>query len=199
MHIDPEFPFRLNEGSLEVYSFTREQWRPACVSVYKHGRKVVSWRVHGKPRTRNERCSSLARVLYAVSYGPIPLGLEIDHINGDPTDDRLENLRAVTKSENISAYWSLVHAGLKPYPASRKQGLKRKRSPKLVQCDFMDKDTFLRLSNLRKGILKLWYLKMGLPEDLFSSFQVILNKFKRNKVVIRFSCLGELESAKVTG
>ena len=39
------------------------------------------------------------RVAYAIHHGDITLG-HIDHINGDRQDNRLENLREVTRSEN---------------------------------------------------------------------------------------------------
>ena len=34
--------------------------------------------------------------------GPIPRGLEIDHINGNPADNRLKNLRVCTHKENMN-------------------------------------------------------------------------------------------------
>lgn len=40
------------------------------------------------------------RVIWAVIYGKWPLG-EIDHINGVPDDNRLENLRDVSHQENL--------------------------------------------------------------------------------------------------
>ena len=39
------------------------------------------------------------RVAYAVYYGVWPVG-DIDHINGDRADNRIANLRDVTRSEN---------------------------------------------------------------------------------------------------
>lgn len=40
------------------------------------------------------------RVILAIAYGEYPSG-STDHINGDPGDNRLENLRATTQAENM--------------------------------------------------------------------------------------------------
>ena len=40
------------------------------------------------------------RVIYEMHNGPIPDGMQIDHINGVRKDNRIENLRVVTPSEN---------------------------------------------------------------------------------------------------
>lgn len=42
------------------------------------------------------------RVIWEMYNGPIPSGMMIDHINGIPGDDRIENLQLVTASENVS-------------------------------------------------------------------------------------------------
>lgn len=42
----------------------------------------------------------LSRVVYAVANKVDPGKLFVDHINGDPTDDRPSNLRLATNSEN---------------------------------------------------------------------------------------------------
>lgn len=39
------------------------------------------------------------RIIWALAHGEWPQG-EIDHINGDPADNRLENLRCIEKPEN---------------------------------------------------------------------------------------------------
>jgi len=40
------------------------------------------------------------RVVYELHNGPIPDGMVIDHINGDTLDNRIENLRLATRSQN---------------------------------------------------------------------------------------------------
>ena len=43
---------------------------------------------------------SLHRKVWEDANGEIPEGMMIDHINGNTGDNRLENLRCVTRSEN---------------------------------------------------------------------------------------------------
>lgn len=40
------------------------------------------------------------RIIWILHNGPIPDGLDIDHINRIKTDNSIENLRVVTKSQN---------------------------------------------------------------------------------------------------
>lgn len=56
-----------------------------------HGYVYILWQ--GKNKSR-------ARLTWIFHNGDIPDGVEVDHINGIRTDDRIENLRLVTKCEN---------------------------------------------------------------------------------------------------
>jgi len=64
------------------------------VKVWKteHG-YLYCW--HGGKRVRHHR------YVWEQANGPIPDGLDVDHINGDRTDNRLDNLRLVTRQENM--------------------------------------------------------------------------------------------------
>jgi hypothetical protein len=40
------------------------------------------------------------RIIWEMFNGPIPEGIQIDHIDGDPYNNRIENLRLATQSQN---------------------------------------------------------------------------------------------------
>ena len=49
---------------------------------------------------QREGTQLLHRLVWEHYHGPIPEGMCIDHINGNPLDDRLENLRCVSERTN---------------------------------------------------------------------------------------------------
>lgn len=59
--------------------------------------------VHGsgyKVVTINSKTHKLHRIVWIMLFGQIPDGFYIDHINGNKIDNRLENLRLATSSQN---------------------------------------------------------------------------------------------------
>lgn len=62
------------------------------------------------------------RVVFAMAYGPLESHIEIDHINGNPSDNRLTNLRAGMRADNRQNQ-RRVRAGSK----SGIQGVRAKR------------------------------------------------------------------------
>lgn len=59
------------------------------------GYKQVRLSINGKVKHVNHH-----RMVYEAWNGTIPNGLDINHINGNKSDNRLENLEAITPMEN---------------------------------------------------------------------------------------------------
>ncbi len=52
----------------------------------------------------NGRTRQAHRMAWEIINGPIPTGLEIDHIDGNPKNNKMSNLRLVTHLENMGNY-----------------------------------------------------------------------------------------------
>lgn len=50
----------------------------------------------------NRKTHLVHRVIWEMHYGAIPDGYVIDHINGDKSDNHIENLRIATQSQNVN-------------------------------------------------------------------------------------------------
>ena len=69
----------------EVYSNIKKGFLKA--SINHKGYKLVSQ-------------LSVAHIIWVAANGPVPYGMQIDHLNGNKQDNRLCNLHLVTASEN---------------------------------------------------------------------------------------------------
>lgn len=69
----------------EVYSNTKKGFLKPTVNT--NGYKLVSR-------------LSVSHIIWVAANGPVPYGMQIDHINGNKQDNRLCNLHLVTASEN---------------------------------------------------------------------------------------------------
>lgn len=81
------------ESGLLYWKVARGRCAAGAVAGYDTGRGYVGVRV-------NKRCTYAHRVAFLLMTGREPEG-EIDHINGDRSDNRWANLRDVSQAENM--------------------------------------------------------------------------------------------------
>lgn len=87
--------YQVNDhGELETKD-RRGEWAPKAVSTDKNGYKRVTLSRDGKKRNR-----LVHHLVLEAFIGPRSDGMECRHLNGQPGDNRLENLQWGTSSEN---------------------------------------------------------------------------------------------------
>ena len=113
------------------YSYREGQFRNILpehlhsTTHYKNAEKYVRFSNFGKILVH--------RAVLSAWVGPRPEGYECDHINGDPNDNRVENLDWVTKQENVRRRWLNHSAKGESYSGKRitelgKRTLRRRKA-----------------------------------------------------------------------
>lgn len=83
---------------IELQEPFKSQWRNGYLRADDAGRKYLS--LYNEPGVQTS--ISYARYLVTCKLGEfIPEGYEVDHVNDDKTDDRIENLQILTAEENV--------------------------------------------------------------------------------------------------
>lgn len=88
------------------HHFKREQDRKTF-NILRSGshagsepKDLIDKKLYRSTITISDKPFSRSRLIYIMFFGDIQDGMVIDHINGDSTDDRIENLRCVPQSVN---------------------------------------------------------------------------------------------------
>lgn len=101
--VDDEYAF------LDAHTWN---WRTGSSPDLKYARSMI-----------NNKHTYIHRYIYTLAHGPIGKGLCIHHINHDPADNRLANLKAISYGENTH----LSRAHEKGLTTSQYQGVSWKK------------------------------------------------------------------------
>lgn len=86
---------------IEVIDIYKEKYKSAYLVHHKDNRK----RVYLVGYDGSRKGMSYACYLWeGYNNQQVPSGMQVDHINNDKTDDRLENLQLLTPQENVKKY-----------------------------------------------------------------------------------------------
>lgn len=99
------FPFRADgAGGIEQFFWRKYDWAVPLGVKDKSGYVLLSWQQRDnetRAKSGPRRFNRAHQIVWRVYHGDVPEGLEIDHIDGDKGNNRIENLRLVTHAENI--------------------------------------------------------------------------------------------------
>lgn len=91
---------RVRSLEREVYSRQWGNYRRVPGRYLSLGDKGRGYRAVNMCREGKQRSAMVHRLVTSAFVGPCPAGMEVCHKNGDPSDNRLANLRYGTSSEN---------------------------------------------------------------------------------------------------
>lgn len=76
-------------------------WKYTCLQNKRVGKKAgwLDWKGYSRVKV-NGRSFAVHRIIWEMHYGPIPQGKEIDHIDRKKGNNKLNNLRLVTPTQN---------------------------------------------------------------------------------------------------
>lgn len=101
MRVDiPEAPGYSATADGQIWSCKRKVPRALTPALMPTGHLRVCLSLPG-----GQQCHYVHRLVLQAFVGPCPDGLECRHLNGDPTDNRVENLAWGTPSENRQDMW----------------------------------------------------------------------------------------------
>ena len=100
-------------------------------STHKTGYRHITWM---------NRIHKAHRLIFMLHYGYLPK--EIDHINADRSDNRIENLREATRSENQynkATQKNLSgHRGVSWHKKTKKWSIRVVKEGKTISCGYCD-------------------------------------------------------------
>lgn len=157
----PEFPHTYVSAVGDVYSdHPGNRWGGKLhrLKPSDNGRGYLRVRCHGK-----SRC---IHVLVAATFlGHKPDGMEINHKDGDKTNNRPKNLEYVTRSENV-LHCHLIGLGNPPMGESHHQAKVTAEQVRQMRAEYESLRVDGRLPN---GEMKRMQMKYGMSDNAIAS------------------------------
>lgn len=131
------------------------------------GKRFYAVRKSSRKQDAGQGMIFMHRAIWEVHNGAIPIGKEIDHINNDPLDNRIENIRACSRSENNFNRKKKV-----PGCSSNFKGVSYHKAAKkwMAYIDYLGKRYYLGLYDNPESAARAYDLKAS---ELFGKYAAI--------------------------
>ena len=158
----------------------REIKQQYVVGKHKYGKdkeyKCVSLRIERLINGNKRRLFGLHNVIYAWYKGELPLGYDVDHIDGDSFNNKIDNLELVTHEENLKRrrikgpnQWYYIKGYDEESWAKRQQELEDIKNNRKLRKELKPKyDLYMKI--LKADIKKAW------DEDDLNTLYVLSRK-----------------------
>ena len=136
------------------------------INKHKYGKKknyvYVSLKIERLNKDNKQTHVGLHNVIYAWYKGEVPIGYEVDHIDGDSLNNNIDNLELVTHKENLKRrsikgvnHWFYSKGYTEESWAKRQQELKDIRDNRELRKELKPKyDLYMKI--LKADIKKAW-------------------------------------------
>lgn len=114
------------------------------------------------------RSVRVAHMVWAYHNGPVPKGYVVHHINGNPDDNRVENLELLTPSQHCAQH----------------------------NREKWDSGVFSRESPIRKPVIRVWPEDLHRPDERYASISEAAEKTGASLSAISLCCNGKLKTTK---
>ena len=165
-------PVRDYEGLYEVSNFGRiRSLKFGKTKVLKPGKRRRGYLFVTFLKNSKKKHHSVHRLVFEAFNGKIPDGFEVNHIDENPSNNRLDNLNLMTHKENVN--WGTAQKRR----AEKQKGQKR--------CDVTERLSKPVVQSTLDGVfIKVWSSTMECGRNGFSNGDVSLccnGKYKQHK------------------
>ena len=165
------------DGQPIVYKGERELKQSLNTTHHKYGKDmsyyIVSLYLDGK-----QRGYMVSNVVWVYFNSSIPEGYDVDHINDDPLDNRIENLQLLTRKENLRKRGYGRNQNTANWTDEEVKAYRKERAERQLQVEERKRQVAERVYEEKQGRLE----RKQIRQQVDAYKEVLRDKLNQNKL-----------------